>query len=409
MKFIRVNYSSIDVDHIIELNAADNDRSNCWLIRFTKDSPNGVIITVYRHHKKCKLLHDGRMRKTRLATINRLIFWVDTDLEALTDDDVGRLEQMFRGMLAPRIRLTFDLMGDGTPHKLPIGAIRAPGDIDVDGGRGWHGTITLEHWFGKMGKSLTTLTLISVSSRCLIGCINHNKLASLTIVTYAEDEFHRSTRLLILFECQRFDIRLYDTNRRILARWRKLRDPKNGGEQMLVEGVMTTEFADNVARYLFVRKPEHFEYIEIVTEKLDDVFVEVVEILRPALEPFECYMVREIASTDDVNRRALSGNPKFMKDTNRISVDGTALNVKLSTKRFVNLPAGERFTSIELEIKAAVRLQWPEVLLYGQWLMQCTIVELLHVLDNGAGIVPCAIELAALDKLNADGERERES
>lgn len=341
-----------------------------------------------------------------LATINWIIFWIDTDLDQLTESDVNNLKLMFRAMKARHIRKTFDLKGDGSPHKLPLEEIKAGGKVDVDGRRGWYGIINLAHWFGKGGKRLNTLDLHSISWRCLVGCIAYNEFRSLTIHTYHESEFERYVRLIILAYCRRFDVQWRDANQTIMARWTKTQKIKSTEiKRTLVISLPSVEHADYLAKFLSVHRPDDFSNIDIRLEKSDkmhEAFVEIFKKIRKPLQPFERYIVHEIVSTDDVSRSAFNETLEFIKDVNRISVDGPALNVKLSTIRFVELPAGEWFLSIDLQI--AAKLPWSVVLQYGSWLMQCTLVEYLLVLDHGAGIVACGIELAALDAMNTEGE-----
>lgn len=346
------------------------------------------------------LLRDARELKHEMATMTRLIFWVDSDLNALTSRDISRLTQMFQAMRAARIRLTFNLMAGGL-HKLPISAIESFTDVDMIGRGGWSGPLILELWIGIMGTRLITLSLTYVSWSMLNGYENHVS-DKLTINAHTEDDYRRYLRLLILSNCREFNVSLYDTEHKLVARWTKQKFEDSATKYMLIASLLSVKHATYLAKYLRVRKPIDLTYIDVMTEKSRDIFVEANERLLLALQPFEWYAVHEIASKDNGSRRTLIDSSKNVEYVNRIDVNGDVLNVELSTEEFVVLPAGERFKSIRLtmasKVSRSVSLQ------YGRWLAKCHLVNTLNVMDRGAGIVANALEQAVLAYLNKNGE-----
>lgn len=325
-------------------------------------------------------------RSDKLVTVNWIIFWLDTDTARVSEREMARLKQMFQAMKASRIRLTLDLMGDGSPHKLPIGAIGSLGEVDVDGRRGWHGTINLVYLFGKNIKQLLVLTLMSMSWRILDGC-DDDILGTLTISAPSKDDFHRCMRLLTVSDCQQFDLSLSDTTDKWPTKWTKLRTVESGRDECsMVAHVASEEYAEYLEKFLLLQNPDDLAHIDIVTEKSDQLFIMVYEKLRLILQKFERYTVREVEIVDDGK----------MIDVNRIVVDGTVLSVELSTKLFVELPAGERFTSIGLIVNG------PEASKYAEWLALCILVEYLYIRDRGADILGRALKLVALNPRNEE-------
>lgn len=381
------NFSS-NTDHSTEENAAEAARNDYWELQFIEDaSTNGVHITVNTFQQDNVSLEDALEMINELATINRLNFVVETDLKALTSHDITRLTQMFQAMTSSRILLTFHLLVDGLTHKLPVGAIPTAPDVEVYSYDGANLTLILEYWFNKKDKPLRTLKLRWVSWGSLVGC-DDILFDSLEIDTHSEDEFYEYLRLLILIDCHEFGFYLYDTNAdKLLAEWTNI-------EHSLTVTLLSTEHADCLEKFLLLRESQDFKDINIMMEKKYNIFFKTCKLLWFVLQRYERYNMREIIVTVDDNSKRRS-----VKRVNYIIVNGTIMKAKLSASQVIDLPVGERFTSIHLDING------PKAIEYGQWLALCVMVEVLHVVDRGAGIVSYAMELATRNKLNSKCER----
>lgn len=327
-----------------------------------------------------------------LATVTWIILVIDVDLNALSATDISAVKMIFEHMQVDGLRVTFEMKGAANVGQLPMSAIRSLGTVDVNGQRGWVGHIDLHQSFADR---LTTVNSLFVCWRTLSSCAD-NTFVSLTIRTYAEGDFNRFCRLMLLIESRRFDLQWLDKDHKLVAGWQKVQTTENGEvKESLVVNVITLSQLDLLEQYLRTRKPSDFDYIAIVTDKAHDLFVRACEVLRLALEKFAYYTVHET--------KECGVGANDVQDVNRIDIQGAQIYVKLATGRHVSLPKCERFTKIDLDFEAPFQMHWAEAELFAMWLASCTIAEELRVVDQGASILDTAIMLVARDILSDKG------
>lgn len=330
-----------------------------------------------------------------LAMVTAIIFMVECDLKNMPPHSIAAMRDMFAGMLAKSMDLTFHLKGRGSFRKLPLDALHIErAFIDVFDVNGFQGDISFSEWFNKDAVRISKLTSYGMHWQYLA---NYQKLQldRLHIVANDDNEYLDVLCQLIVMPLKQFRVRLVDGNK-VLAEWEKTSIYQRDGDKYVHEllvRIWTIDEAELLASFLYVHKPNDFIDIDINMKVERVMFVDVYDELRKPLEPFNRYRVQDYKKqrngrTDAVNVIEVIDRKFF----GRLVSD------------FVTLPSGERFTSIELEFDDLVELEPADVDWVVDWLADCRKVERLEIIDHDMDLLSKTVELVLFDKVSEEGE-----